>query len=148
MSSNRELIDMATGQIFEDMESTNKKDDVRSISIHDAQYETAKILVPQIGSDKKDLQKGRIDVRRMSDINAVDVYWLMFFKTLEMYEPLIGKYTKAIQEEYLNHRYSVGGKNKDKMVSMTEAVSGKRKETEDKPDSKKWYQFWRGKSKE
>lgn len=139
MSQKSEIIDLATGIIFDDIEESKKDKKPNIITVNDAALETAKILVPQIGTDKALLMKGKVDVRRMSNISAVDVIWLTCFKLIEEYDPIIGDYTKKIQEEYLNHRYSVGGKNKALAVDMTNAVTGKDK-SRDKTDKRTWWE--------
>jgi len=98
----------------------------------DASSVSAKILVPQLGTDRKQLAKGEVDVRRFTNISEIDVLWLSWFSRIE--DQYGGEWSKGFCHEYANWRYSVGGENKKLTVKMVEAISGVK--SEDKPKTK------------
>ena len=112
-------------------------DNVHQVTMIDAASESAKVLVPQMGTDTNLLREGKYDVRRFSDIREVDVVWLTWFSNIP--EQYGGGYAKAFCNAYLNHRYSVDGKNKKLVVQMQQAVSGSRTRKEAK-DERSWIQ--------
>ncbi|MBA7490185.1 hypothetical protein ES702_00720 [subsurface metagenome] len=102
-----------------------------TIKIIDAGSESAKVLIPQYGSDKEYLEKGKIDVRRFSHIDPIDPYWISYFMLIEKERG--GGWARKFADNYLNTMYSVDGRHKRLGVDMQKAVSGK----ETKPDQKK-----------
>lgn len=103
------------------------------LTIEDAAAISARTLVPQLGSDKAMLAKGKVDVRRFSNIGEIDVIWLTWFMNVPKQNG--GDYASQYCENYLNLRYSVGGENKRLVVDMQKAISGLQEM--DKPPKKK-----------
>lgn len=94
-----------------------------TIKIVDGGTESARILVPQYGSDKEWLEKGKIDYRRFSHLDSIDPYWCSFFRLLPKEQG--GCWAGDFVEEYSNFMYSVDGRHKRLGVDMQKAVSGK-----------------------
>jgi len=109
-----------------------KKGDETSttIKIVDAGSESAKVLVPQYGSDEDWLREGKIDVRRFSHIDEIDPYWCSYFRLIPKEQG--GEWASNFVTEYLNHMYSVDGRHKRLGVDMQKAVSGKETQPKDK----------------
>lgn len=138
----REFVDLLTGDIFKDVSKPSSKD--QNITVRDAVSETAKILVREYGSDLKYQQKGEVDVRRFSNISAIDVYWLMYFQNIE--DMLGGEYSKLACESFLNNRYSVNAQHKKIGIEFQESLSGeKREQPKDKRNFIQKYLTERGK---
>jgi len=101
-----------------------------TIKIVDAGSETARVLVPQYGSDKEWLEKGKIDFRRFTHIDQVDPYWCAYFRLIPKERG--GNWAGKFVEEYANFMYSVEGRHKRLGVDMQKAVSGKEAQPKDK----------------
>lgn len=111
---------------------TKKGDETSTtIKIIDAGSETARVLVPQYGSDQEWLREGKIDYRRFTHIDPVDPYWCAYFRLIEKERG--GGWATKFVEEYANFMYSVDGRHKKLGIDMQKAVSGK----EVLPDKKK-----------
>lgn len=110
----------------------------QTIIYKDAASESAKVLVPQIGTDTGLLAAGRYDTRRMTNISIVDVLWLSWFDTLPL--KFGGGWAGKWADSYRNHSYSVDGENKKLVVAMQQAVSGGRDRTPKKKDDRNWIQ--------
>lgn len=110
---------------LDDISDTIKKGEETSTTIKfvDSGSESARILVPQYGSDKEYLEQGKIDPRRFSHIDPVDPYWCSYFNLIEKERG--GNWTRKFVDQYLNHMYSVDGRHKRLGVDMQKAVSGK-----------------------
>jgi hypothetical protein len=93
-----------------------------TITIQDASTETARVLVPQMGSDKEWLEEGKIDYRRFTHIDEIDPYWCAFFSLVPKEQG--GGYSKDYVELYSNFMYSVNGRHKELTVHMQRAASG------------------------
>jgi len=107
-------------------EAINKEGDKLSttIKIEDASSETARVLVPQMGSDREKLEEGKIDVRRFTHIDPVDPYWMSFFEQIP--DEQGGQWARKFVEDYSNYCYSVHGRHKELVVNMQKAVSGEK----------------------
>lgn len=106
-----------------------------TIKIEDASTETARVLVPQMGSDREKLEEGKIDVRRFTHLDPIDPYWMSFFDQIP--DEQGGQWAKKFVEDYANYSYSVHGRHKELVVNMQKAVSGR----ETKPKDKKKRSF-------
>jgi len=117
---------------LEDISDITKKGDETSTTIRivDAGSETAKVLVPQYGSDENWIRDGKIDFRRFTHIDPVDPYWCAYFRLIEKERG--GGWTNRFVEEYCNFMYSVDGRHKKLGVDMQKAVSGKEAQPKDK----------------
>lgn len=104
-----------------------------TIKIEDASSETARVLVPQMGSDRETLEEGKIDVRRFTHIDPVDPYWMSFFEQIP--DEQGGQWARKFVEDYANYSYSVHGRHKELVVNMQKAVSGEK--TTPKPKKKR-----------
>ena len=118
-----QYINMETGAIQEQgQDSHGGGAGSQHFTIEDAATISARTLVPQLGSDKAMLAKGKVDVRRFSNICEIDVIWLTWFMNIPKQNG--GDYASLYCENYLNLRYSVGGENKRLVVDMQKAISG------------------------
>jgi len=97
--------------------------------VEDASSVSAKILVPQLGSDRKSLAKGEVDVRRFTNIPEVDVIWLNWFMNLP--KQYGGDWASKFCENHMNLRYSVNGENKKLAVEMVRALAGDKEEKQE-----------------
>lgn len=97
---------------------------ITTIKIEDASSETARVLVPQMGSDKEWLEKGKIDYRRFSHLDPIDPYWCAYFSLIPKEQG--GGYARDFVEQYANFMYSVSGRHKQLTVNMQKAVGGDR----------------------
>lgn len=128
--SNEEYVtitEQVSSAISEDLTGGSKAE---IIEIKDASTISAEVLVPQMGSDKKDLIEGKIDTRRWSNLYEEDVLWLSWFSLIP--RQYGGEWSKAFCDEYRNHRYSVHGENKKLAVNMQQAVTGGKDTKKDK----------------
>lgn len=110
----------------------------QTIVYQDAASESARVLVPQMGTDRSDLEEGKFDTRRFTNITEVDIIWLSWFDTLP--DKYGGQWARAWAEAYRNHSYSVDGENKKLVVAMQQAVSGGRDASPKKKDDRSWIQ--------
>lgn len=103
-----------------------------TIKIQDGGSESARVLVPQFGSDREGwLDEGKVDYRRFTHLDDIDPYWCAFFRLIPKEQG--GEWAKDFVEEYANFMYAVEGRHKKLTVDMQKAVSGK----ETQPDKKK-----------
>ena len=114
------------GKIVEQDGQVNEGIKPTRMIIEDASSVSAKILVPQLGSDRTDLAKGKVDVRRFTNIPEVDVIWLNWFMNLP--KQYGGSWGKTFCENHMNLRYSVNGENKKLSVEMVRAIRGDKDE--------------------
>lgn len=121
------------GQIVNDPNQGGNDIKPTKMIIEDASSVSAKVLVPQLGTDRNQLAKGEVDVRRFTNVTEVDVIWLTWFSNIP--KQYGGGFAKDFCMEYANWRYSVGGENKKLTVKMVEAISGAK--SEDKKPKKK-----------
>lgn len=129
MDEDKLVFDITSGEI--QREIMDKKPKEQNITINDASSETAKHLVKEWGSDAKYKVKGKVDMRRMSNITGIDVYWLMFFKNIPKTKG--GDYCKDVCEEFLNLRDSVNAQHKKLQIGFMNAITGRKEEdTENK----------------
>ena len=98
------------------------------ITINDASTETARVLVPQMGSDLTMLAQGKVDVRRFSHIDEADPVWMSHFANIPRFEG--GEYANRFIDSYLNYSYSVNGRHKKLVEGMQRAVSGQPEQKE------------------
>ena len=115
-------IDGETGEVEEKPLNNNRSSSMQSVTIEDASSVSAKILVPQLGTDKAELAKGRVDVRRFSNIDEVEAIWLNWF--MQIPDAQGGDWARRFCEGHLNLKYSIGGENKKLVVEMQKAISG------------------------
>ena len=101
-----------------------------TIKIVDAGSESARILIPQYGSDDEWLRQGKIDYRRFSHLDSIDPYWCSFFRLIPKEQG--GGWASDFVEEYANWMYSVDGRHKKLGVDMQKAVSGKESQPKEK----------------
>lgn len=106
--------------------------------IRDASTESAKVLVPQMGTDLVLIREGKIDYRRFTNIQALDVYWLTWFSLKPKEKG--GNFTKRFCEMFSNYSYSVNAQNKKLVVAMQQAISGSDKKDEKQKDNRSWMQ--------
>lgn len=128
----REFISNSGAVVLED-ENKQRSAKPQTMIIEDASSVSAKILVPQLGTDKKKLAKGEVDTRRFTNITEIDTIWLTWFELVP--KEYGGEYSRAFCDQYRNHRYSVNGENKKLSVDMVRAITGD-KEKESKPKKK------------
>ena len=122
-------------QISEDVKGA---EGTQTIVYQDAVSESAKILVPQMGTDRNLLEEGKYDTRRFTNISEVDIIWLSWFDTLPL--KFGGGWARQWAESYRNHAYSVNGENKKLVVAMQAAVSGSKENMPKKKDDRSWIQ--------
>lgn len=115
------IIDLSTGEI---QKSTSGVGSALSsnVTLVDASYRSAEILIPNLGSDEEYLIEGKVDVRRFSDIELIDVIWLNWFMNIP--DKYGGEYARDWSYNFLNLMYSVKGKHKKIVVNMQNAISG------------------------
>lgn len=129
------ISDELTDQISEEVKDGSG---TQRIVFQDAASESARVLVPQMGTDHNDLAEGKYDTRRFTNIDYVDVIWLSWFDTLP--DKFGGQWARAWAESYRNHAYSVNGENKKLVVQMQQAVSGGKDKDMKKKDQRSWLQ--------
>lgn len=122
-------------QISEDVKGGQE---TQTIVFQDAVSESAKILVPQMGTDQNELAEGKYDTRRFTNISLVDVIWLSWFDTLP--DKYGGEWSRKWADSYRNHAYSVDGENKKLVVAMQQAVSGGKDKSIKKKDERTFIQ--------
>ena len=135
MSGQIEQFINSEGRIIENDGQVNNKIKPTRMIIEDASSVSAKILVPQLGSDRKKLAKGEVDVRRFTNIHEVDVIWLPWFSNLPLQYG--GGFALSFCESYANWRYSVGGENKKLSVEMVQAITGNKEEKQEEAEHEK-----------
>jgi len=113
------------------VETGGQNSDVKPtrVIIEDASSVSAKILVPQLGSDRNKLAKGEVDVRRFTNIPEVDVLWLNWFMNLP--KQYGGGWAKGFCENHMNLRYSIDGENKKLSVEMVRALTNNKEDTKE-----------------
>jgi len=75
-------------------------------------------LAPQLGTDTKDLAKGRVDMRRLSVLTPDDIQVLLYAKLKSRKSTT----WKTLRDEYLNLKVSEGGRGRRDIIHM-ESVS-------------------------
>lgn len=121
-STQDELFDIAAEVSSAITKDISKADRPIEFRIIDASTETAKVLIPQWGSDKDLLIQGKVDVRRFSNIKQEWLIPLTWFITKTSKRG--GRYTKAWCEEWLNLCYSIDAQHKKLQISLQQAVTG------------------------
>ena len=56
------------------------KEDIRVIRVEDSSTEATRVLAPQIASDQETLEDGKVDVRRMTQLNPLEIMAISYFK--------------------------------------------------------------------
>lgn len=141
--SNRDIFNEfinAEGRIIEQDGQVNNANKPTTMIIEDASSVSAKILVPQLGSDRKKLAKGEVDVRRFTNIPEIDVLWLNWFMNIP--DQYGGGWARNFCENHMNLRYSVNGENKKLSVEMVRAITGDKEEKKE-PKKKGLFEFLR-----
>lgn len=110
-----ELID----EISDDLKD---KGDTQIIEIRDGVTETAKMLVPQMGSNRQTLNEGKIDDRRFTNLTELDVLWLSWFSIVP--DEYGGEFSRRFCDMFRNHAYSIEAQHKKLIVAYQGAVSG------------------------
>lgn len=129
------ITDEVTDKITDDVQSGSG---TQTIIYHDAVSESAKILVPQMGTDRSLLAEGKYDSRRFTNISPVEKLWLTWFDNVP--DEFGGEWARDWADSYRNHAYSVDGENKKLVVAMQQAVSGGRDAAPKKKDERNWVQ--------
>jgi len=124
------LSEQVETQIEHDVFGSGSKTEVYEIK--DASSESAKVLVPQIGSDQSWLMEGRNDYRRFTHIKPLDVLWLSWFSNKRKEQG--GRWCEKFIEAFCNFCYSINGENKKLVIAMQQAIKGEAKEKEKKDD--------------
>lgn len=135
MAHKESVFDLLTGEITEG--GVGETPQSQTITINDAISESAKVLVKEYGSDLEYHKEGKVDVRRFSNIKAVDVLWLMFFQNIPKAKG--GDYAGNLCESYLNNRFSVEAQHKKMGIAFQDSISGNGS-TEEKKDNRNWIQ--------
>ncbi len=133
-------------QISEDVKGG---EGVQRIILEDASSSSAKILVPQMGTDRDMLAEGKYDSRRFTNIGEVDIIWLSWFDTLP--DKFGGGWARKWADSFRNHSYSLNGENKKLVVAMQAAISGGKDKMPKKKDDRNLIQKYvtqRGKEPE
>lgn len=107
------------------------------IEIRDAMSETSKVLVPQMGSDKRTLEQGIIDWRRFTNVPESQPLPMAWFLSKNKYQG--GNFVTTLLTHYGNLRYSVRGEHKKIIVGFQKATSGAR-DIPKKRDERSWIQ--------
>lgn len=129
-------IERSVSETVEDAISRDVKDDKTTvIEIRDASTETAKTLVPQMGSDREKLERGKIDWRRFTNLPEAVVIPMAWFMNKREFEG--GNWLKNFFEIYGNLRYSIDGEHKKILVGFQKAISGARDDKR-KQDPRSW----------
>ena len=100
----------------------NKREDTQTVRIEDASSITAKSLPQQLGSDIETLLQGKVDVRRLSNIDEVERIWITWFMNLP--DDVGGQFSRKFCLEYLNLSMSLGGNRAKQLIDMMLASSG------------------------
>jgi len=104
------------------------------IEIRDAQSDTAKVLAPQMGSDRLTLQKGIVDWRRFTNYPENQILATAWFLAKNAYQG--GNFYHNFFGQYGNLRYSVDGEHKKIIVGYQKALSGTPTVKKDQKDSR------------
>lgn len=105
-----------------------------TIRLEDANTESARVLIPELGSDDEFKREGRVDWRRFGHNSELDPYWMAHFTLKSKYRG--GRYSKSFVEQIGNLNYSINGRHKKITVDMQGAVSGK-SDTREEPKKKR-----------
>jgi len=100
--------------------------DRQIIEYKDAVSESAKILAPQLGSDKAMLEKGMVDIRRLTNIDKIERLWLSFFMQLPKDQG--GEWMDLFCTDYMNLSPSIGGMRAKLIIAMQSAIGGTRQQ--------------------
>jgi hypothetical protein len=128
------LSEIVQSTISRDLSSEGIKSEI--IEHRDASSESAKVLVPQMASDRNALERGENDWRRLTNIKLMDVFWISYFWNKPPEQG--GNWLRKFIENYCNYSYSIKGENKKLMVAMQQAIMGTKKE--EKEDKRSWTQ--------
>lgn len=103
---------------------TNESKDIRTnvLKIQDAANSAAEVLPRQLGTDPLMIMQGRYDIRRLTNLNKIDVVWISIFNLLDDTEG--GEFGRAFAEQYMNLAVSIDGKRSDQIIKMMLAASG------------------------
>lgn len=104
----------------------NIKDETQTVKIVDASSITAESLPQQLGSDLELLLQGKVDPRRLSQVDEIERLWLTWF--LNIPKDVGGGYSAQFCLDYLNLSMSLGGKRASQLIEMMLASSGGAKE--------------------
>jgi len=123
-----QIVDLKTGLI----EDTKEDEDTKSqnISINDSETEAVKILLPNYSSDDEYLREGKVDIRRFTNVDPVDVYWLSWFSLIE--DQYGGEWANDWCQMWMNIRDSVNGEHKKLGINAIEALGTKGDKTQKK----------------
>lgn len=100
--------------------------DRQIIEYKDAVSESAKILAPQLGSDQAMLEKGMVDIRRLTNIDKIERLWLSFFMQLPKDQG--GEWMELFCTDYMNLSPSIGGMRAKLIIAMQSAIGGTRQQ--------------------
>lgn len=101
----------------------------------DAMREAVVILGSQLGSDGTDLSEMRVDPRRFSRVNLMEVVALAYFDNHE------NDWVQDFGESYLNLKMSIEGHERSKLiVEAIKGIGGSRVASKKKVDDRNWHQ--------
>ncbi|MHA1829052.1 MAG: hypothetical protein ACTSX6_10455 [Candidatus Heimdallarchaeaceae archaeon] len=79
-------------------------------------------LAPQLGTDFIDLMRGRVDVRRLTYLNELEIVWLSYFLMIPNHRG--GRFARRFCENYMNLKMSEGGRRVNQMIQMVAGSRG------------------------
>ncbi len=110
-------------------EATPERIDV--LRIEDAQAQATKILAPQLASDSNDLAEGRVDVRRLTRLNKLEIVAISYFSQEAKLEE--NTWLAGFLNDYMNLKMSEEGHERSKLIVEALGKLGK----ESTPQKKK-----------
>ena len=107
------------------------------IRIEDAQAQATKVLAPQLGSDKTLLAEGKIDTRRMTRLNKLEIVALTYFRQEAKLEE--NDWLTGFIEDYESYKMSEEGHERAKLIVEALGKLGKESATPPKKgDARGW----------
>jgi hypothetical protein len=97
------------------------------VEFKDASTITAETLIPQMGSDKEFLVKGKTDKRIMSKLTKKERVWISFYYN-NLDEMKGGEFMNNFCENWLQTSRSIDGLNMKMNVNMQGMIAGTRKQ--------------------
>src|SRR3972149_11759801 len=108
------------------------------LQFKDASTIGASVLVPQFGSDYADIQQGKVDTRRLTNITKIERIWLSYFRLVP--EKYGGEFAKDFCSMWDNYSMSLDGKRATQLILMQGAVTGGVLRTKRGEDKRSWIQ--------
>ena len=97
------------------------------IRIEDAQAQATKVLAPQLGSDKNLLREGKIDTRRMTRLNKLEIVALSYFRQEAKLEQ--NEWLEGFIDDYESYKMSEEGHERAKLIVEALGKLGKESTT-------------------